>query len=142
MSKSLSTWRAARALRLSAGSKSPNSTDTSRRRAAATLIAMSFETDQSVRVYRLHGDYRLKQVARTQLEKPLFLLWLAEDRLLATEQHISVVAELKVKGAARNKRGRQLIAPEERIAVYRWCAVGDELAIVEKSGDLLFHSLA
>ena len=84
-----------------------------------TLVAMSYETDQSVRVYRLRGDRRLEPLARTQLQEPNHLLWRA-DRLLVAEWNEETqshaVAEFEVSGA-RIERRRQLIAADERIRV-------------------------
>ena len=41
-----------------------------------TQVAMSYEKDQSVRVYRLVGD-RLEEMRRSRLESPRLLLWAA-----------------------------------------------------------------
>ena len=130
-------WRAARALRQCAASTSPNSTGASRRRAAATRSSpCRIEKDQSVRVYRLRDERLLEELARTHLEAPRHLLWLA-DRLLVAERNGDAVAELAVSGA-RIERRRQLIAADERIHVCEWCAVDDGLAIVDLySKDLL-----
>ena len=107
-----------------------------------TLVAMSYETDQSVRVYRLRGDRRLEPLARTQLQAPHHLLWRA-DRLLVAEWNEETkshaVAEFEVSGA-RIERRRQLIAADERIRVSSWCAVDDGVAIFDwNSKDLLLH---
>ena len=48
-----------------------------------TLVAMSYENDNSVRVHLLRGD-RLEELARIQLKFPTHLCWLA-DRLLVAD---------------------------------------------------------
>ena len=96
-----------------------------------TLVAMSYPDyilngDNSVRVHRLRGD-RLEELARIQLKKPDYLLWLA-DRLLVDdydrEKKSDAVIELEVSDT-RLERRRELIATSENIIVSRLCAVND-----------------
>ena len=111
-----------------------------------TLVAMSYPKierfspngDNSVRVHRLRGD-RLKELARIQLKKPVYLLWLA-DRLLVDESNS--VIELEVSDT-RLERRHELIATSENICVTRLCAVNDGVAIFDaNSRDILHYSFA
>ena len=107
-----------------------------------TLVAMSYENDNSVSVYRLRGD-RLEELARIQLKSPHYLLWLA-DRLLvadlAREKQTYAVIELEVSDT-RLERRRELIATSEDINVSSWCTVNDGIAIFdENSRDILHYS--
>ena len=130
---SQSEWRAARALRQSTGSTSPNST-TSPRRAAAThsspchmrrtsrcgcIDCAATGASSHSRAHNCRGHHHL--------------LWRA-DRLLVAEWNEETqshaVAEFEVSGA-RIERRRQLIAADERIRVFRWCAVDDGVAIAD-----------
>ena len=101
-----------------------------------TLVAMSYEYDNSVRVHRLRGD-RLEELARIQLKQPLYLLWLT-DRLLVKDSN--AVIELEVSDT-RLERRRELIATSEKISVSRLCVVNDELAIFDYK-DILLYSFA
>ena len=109
-----------------------------------TLVAMSYENDNSVRVHRLRGD-RLEELARIQLKRPDYLLWLADRLLVADyddEKHSHAVIELEVSDT-RLERRRELIATSENIRVWRLCAVNDGLAIFDsKSRDILHYSFA
>ena len=110
-----------------------------------TLVAMSYpktnafpNMDNSVRVHRLRGD-RLEELARIQLKKPNYLLWLA-DRLLVTDSN--AVIELKVSDTQLERRG-ELIATSENLYVSSLCAVNDGVAIFDaKSRDILLYSFA
>ena len=108
-----------------------------------TLVAMSY-WDDSVRVHRLRGD-RLEELARIQLNAPIYLLWLADRLLVADidrETHSHAVIELEVSDT-RLKRLRELIATSENIRVNRLCAVNDGVAIFDyKSKDILHYSFA
>ena len=106
-----------------------------------TLVAMS-HSDQSVRLHRLHGD-RLEELARIQMKWPKRLLWLA-DRLLVvdydSEKDSHTVIELEVSDT-RLERRSELIATSGNIHVHSWCAVSDELAIVDdRTKDILHYS--
>ena len=108
-----------------------------------TRVVMSYSTDRSVRVYRLRGG-RLEELARTQLQRPYHLLWLA-DRLVVTEWNAgtasNAVAELELSGTRLERRG-QLIAFDEQIDLFSWCAVDGGLVVFNsKSKELLHYSL-
>ena len=109
-----------------------------------TLVAMSYPLrDKSVRVHRLRGD-RLEELARIQLKKPYYLVWLADRLLVAeydTEKKSHAVIELEVSDT-RLERRRELIATSENIIVHRLCAVNDGLAIFDKHNDILHYSFA
>ena len=85
-----------------------------------TLVAMSYENDNSVRLHRLRGD-RLEELARIQLKNPTHLLWLADRLLVAdfdSENQSHAVIELEVcdtRLERRRERHRQLIATSENI---------------------------
>ena len=110
-----------------------------------TLVAMTYPIpDESVRVHRLCGD-RLEELARIELLRPYYLLWLA-DRLLVVhweeDKQWHAVIELGMSGT-RLERRRELIAASENISVHRWCAVDDGLAIFDwNSKDILHYSFA
>ena len=105
-----------------------------------TLVAMSYENDNSVRVHRLRGD-RLEELARIQLNCPDRLLWLADRLLVAdSDEKWQTVIELEVSDT-RLERRRELIATSENICVSRLCAVNDGLAIIDyKTRDILHYS--
>lgn len=97
-----------------------------------SLVAMSYENSNEVRVYRLSDD-QLEEIAHSRLNAPLMLLWNA-DRLLATEWHNGShsATELEVRGT-RLERRSQLIAPNKNINVDRWCAVDEGMVIKRHS---------
>ena len=100
-----------------------------------THVAMSFEKDQSVRVFRLVGD-RLDERARIQLESPYQLLWLAA-RLFVGVSGGNGVVELALSGK-RLERRAQLKA----VRVNEWCALDDGVVVYNaKSKELLHYSL-
>lgn len=107
-----------------------------------TLVAMSYESDNSVRVHRLSGE-RLEELARITLKCPKFLLYIAY-RLLATDElnainNSEAIIELELSGK-RLERCGQLIATNKRINVHRWCALDGGFAIVDgHTGDLLHY---
>lgn len=105
-----------------------------------TLVAMSYEEKNEVRVHRLCG-HRLEELARTRLKSPYHLQWFAY-RLIATEWHDDIksnsVVELELSGS-RLIRRRQLISPDEKVNVYRWCAVDDGLAILDYNSKDIVH---
>ena len=105
-----------------------------------TLVAMSYEKDQSVRVYRLRGD-RLEELASTQLMKPWKLLWLA-DRLLVGEWDAETksyaVAEWALSGT-RLERRRELIDSSAHVWIDRCTAVNNGLAIFDWKNKDLWH---
>ena len=95
-------------------------------------------------VHRLRG-HRLEELARIQLKKPQYLLWLS-DRLLVADFDIKkkshAVIELQVSDTGLERR-RELIATSENIHVSRWLAVNDGFAIFDyKSKDILHYSFA
>ena len=108
-----------------------------------TLVAMSYMSNQSVRVHRLRGD-RLEELARIRLKTPDRLLWLAHRLLVANldrEKQSHAVIELEVSDT-RFERRRELIATSQGIYVNSWCAVNDGLAITDhRSRDILHYSL-
>ena len=109
-----------------------------------TLVAMSYNSDNSVRLHRLRGD-RLQELAHIQLSNPYKLMWLA-DRLLVTdrdsEKNADAVIELEVSDT-RLERRREIIATSEKIFVQILCAVNDELAIFDSnSRHILLYSFA
>lgn len=100
-----------------------------------TLVAMTFESDQSVRVQRLRDDI-LEEVARIQLMRPFFLLWLDnETRLLATDLNSDTIIKLKFNG----NRLEQPCQPINCNVLW-WCGVYKGLAILNKFGELLHYS--
>ena len=104
-----------------------------------TLVAMSFASDESVRVNRLR-DERLEPLARIRLKKPDRLLWHA-DRLLVTESHErdnDTVTELEVSATGIERR-RELIAHSEGIQLHRWCALPDGIIICDLSSGVLLN---
>lgn len=107
-----------------------------------TLVAMSYESKNEVRVNRLRDD-RLDELARIRLQTPGPLVWLG-DRLIATEWHANTssnsITELEVSGT-RIERRRQLFAPDDKIVVWRWCAVDGGFAIVESNSQSIMHFL-
>jgi hypothetical protein len=118
---------------------------------SVTLVAISYpkneypsNADNSVRLHRLRGDW-LEKLARIQLKRPEYLLWLADRLLVAdygekTELH--AIIELKVSDT-RLERRRELIATSENISVQRLCAVNDGLSIFDsKSREILHYSFA
>ena len=110
---------------------------------ADTLVAMTYPTNQSVSVHRLHSD-RLEKLAQILLKSPEDLLWLADRLLVAAfdeEKRSHAVIELEVSGKQLKHR-RELIATSENISVSRLCAVNDGLAIFnENSRDILHYSV-
>ena len=101
-----------------------------------TLVAMTYPKypDHSVRVHRLRGD-RLEELARIQLKSPSRLLWLADRLLVAdydNEKQSHAVIELEVSDT-RLERRRELFASSENIYVSSWCAVNDELVILDQN---------
>ena len=116
-----------------------------------TLVAMSYPKtmdnnpngDNSMRVHRLRGD-RLEELARIQFNYPDALLWLPDRLLVADfdrEKCSHAVIELEVSDT-RLERRRELIATSENIYVHKFCAVNDELVIVDSvSKDILHYSL-
>ena len=107
-----------------------------------TLVAMSYQKDQSVRVHRLCGD-RLEELALTQWQRPYYLLFLP-DRLLVTDwdedKKSDAVIELEVNGT-RIERRRELIATNENINIKRWCTVDGGLTTFDWiSKDILHYS--
>ena len=114
------------------------------------LVAMSYPKtkdnpngENSMSVNRLRGD-RLEELARIQFKYPDALLWLA-DRLLIvnfdSEKCSHAVIELEVSDT-RLERRRERIATSENIYVHKFCAVNDELVIVDSvSKDILHYSL-
>ena len=105
-----------------------------------TLVAISYY-NHSVRVHRLRGD-RLEELARIQLKKPKFLLWLADRLLVADydeEKKSNAVIELEVSDT-RLERRRKLIATSENINVNNWCAVNNGFAILDENEYILHYS--
>lgn len=103
-----------------------------------TRVAMSYKTDNSVRLHRLRGDL-LEELARIPLQIPNYILWLS-GRILVTEGWPAVtVIELEVTSSRIERRG-ELKSSGEGIRVSSWCEVGDELAIFDyNSRDILFY---
>lgn len=106
-----------------------------------TLVAMSYNSENLVRVHILHSD-RLRELARITIQCPSKLLWLA-DRLLATEWKVQLhsVIELELSGT-QIKRRSELISQNEGIRVWSWCAVGDGFTVFDwNSKDILHYKI-
>lgn len=100
-----------------------------------TYVAMSYWSDQSVRVYRLRS-YRLEKVASIDFERPTLLLWLNDRILLSMENRSKAIISLEFNGFQLN-RSVELITCNVR----RWCIVNNGLAIFDEFKDLLHFSI-
>lgn len=103
-----------------------------------TLVAMSFY-DDSLRVHRLRGA-TLEELAQMQCNKPDEVLWLSNQRLVATEHSTSrrahIVNELEFeesRSGARLEQKRVLFDHKERVEVRSWCAIRDGLLIFDRN---------
>lgn len=105
-----------------------------------TLVALSYVHSNEVRVYRLLGT-ELKIQASAQVQNPRHVLWVA-DRLLIDEWHDESrshsVYEMELS-ETQLVRKRELIPASEKVNVYSWCAVGDDLAIFEFVSKAISH---
>ena len=107
-----------------------------------TLVAMSYRTAQSVRVYRLQGN-SLVELARIQCNNPCDLLWL-NGRLLVTELHgdSHEIIELEMIDT-KLKRRSKLLDVSSHIRVWKWQSVMKSgLVLIDlNTMDLLHYSL-
>ena len=102
-----------------------------------TQVAMSYEKEQSVRVYRLVGD-RLEEMGRIRLESPRLLLWVAA-RLFVSAPVYSVVVELELKGSRLERRCQLIGSTGNIIIVHKWCALDEGLVVYNDSSKELIH---